>query len=283
VVRNCNPLRGGIALASRVVAVSPTYASEILRPASGDGLDELLRQRGDALSGILNGINTVSWDASRDAYLEAAYDVDHLEGKGHCRQALLAELGWDDSDGPLVAMVTRLTEQKGIELALEAVPALEGLGARMVVLGSGERAIADRLRALASTHAGVLRFIEDFNEGLAHRIFAGADLLLMPSRFEPCGLTQMQALAYGTIPVVTPVGGLLDTVFDADRTSDGNGFVATAVEGGAVLDALTRAIDAWREPARRRALQERGMRHDWSWRVPARHYAALYEGLLPPG
>lgn len=277
----CNPLAGGIALADRVVTVSPTYAREILQPAEGAGLHGLLRERGPVLSGILNGVNDTSWNPSKDAYLDATYDVDHLEGKARCRTALLEELRWGESNGPLLTMVTRLTEQKGIDFALEAVPALANIGARLVVLGSGERAIAERARTFASAHPGVLRFIEDFDERLAHRILAGADLLLMPSRFEPCGLTQMHAMAYGTIPVVTPVGGLLDTVFDADRTPEGNGFVATAVGSKSFLAAIKRAVQGWRDPVRRWTLQERGMRRDWSWRIPADRYAALYAQLVP--
>ncbi len=215
----------------------------------------------------------------------------------------MQEIGWAEWDGPLVMMVTRLAEQKGVDFALDAVPSLGRLGARLLLLGSGDRALAERARDLASAFPESMRFIEDFNEGLAHRMFAGCDLLLMPSRFEPCGLTQMQAMAYGAIPVVTPVGGLRDTVVDddgarwsrltgalaasdrgattGDSTSGGNGFVAARVDARAVLDALTRAVRAWREPRRRHALQLRGMQHDWSWRDPAREYLRLYEELAP--
>lgn len=275
----CNPLAGAIALADRIVAVSPSYAREIVEPDGGFGLDEVLRARGPALSGILNGINSSSWDPSADRYLPAQYDVDRPDAKAASRAALLADLGWADAPGPLVAMVTRLAEQKGIDLALDTLPVLAGIGARLVLLGSGDRVLGNRARALAAAHPDVLAFIEDFNERLAHLIFAGADLLLMPSRFEPCGLTQMQAMAYGTIPIVTPVGGLLDTVVDDDHAGAGNGFVARDVSAPAVIEAAGRAIAAWRDPQRRRALIERGMRRDWSWRTPARSYRALYEEL----
>lgn len=273
----CNPLCGGIALADTVVTVSPSYAAEIVQAVGGFGLDDVLRARGGALRGILNGINTASWDPAHDAHLDAPFDVDHLEGKRAAQSALNARLGWHDSARPLVAMVTRIAEQKGIDFALETAPDLVASDARLVVLGSGDRGLAERVRGVAAALPDTIRFEEDFDEPLAHLIFAGADLLLMPSRFEPCGLTQMQAMAYGTIPIVTPVGGLLDTVRDADRSTDGNGFLAAAVDAVAVRDALRRAIEAWGDLARRRALQERGMRHDWSWRGPAREYLALYE------
>ncbi|MFN8639970.1 MAG: glycogen synthase [Dehalococcoidia bacterium] len=293
---DCNPLAGGIRSASRVVAVSPSYAREIVRPEDGFGLDEVLRERGDALVGILNGIDTAAWDPRRDPHLVSRYDASHLGARAVSRGILLQEMGWAEWDGPLIMMVTRLAEQKGVDFALDAVPSLARMGARLLLLGSGDRVLAERARSLAAAFPESMRFTEDFNEGLAHRMFAGCDLLLMPSRFEPCGLTQMQAMAYGAIPVVTPVGGLLDTVSDDDRArwsrltsslagSDrdhprpGNGFVAARVDAPSVLDALTRAVRAWREPRRRHALQLRGMQHDWSWREPAREYLRLYEAV----
>ena len=296
---DCNALLGGIRLADRVVAVSPNYAREILRPEDGFGLDDALRERGPALTGVLNGIDTSSWDPLRDPHIEAPFGPLALSMREANRARLLAEVGWDEWGGPIVMMVTRLAEQKGVDLALSAVPELPRLGARLILLGSGDRVLAERASMLAGAFPDVMRFTEDFNEGLAHRMFAGSDLLLMPSRFEPCGLTQMQAMAYGTIPVVTPVGGLLDTVVDEDRarwrrvtrlagaslgralenSQRGNGFVASRVDAPAVLDALRRAVRAWQEPARRRVLQRRGMQHDWSWRTPARRYVEMYEQL----
>ncbi|MGH8874790.1 MAG: glycogen synthase [Acidimicrobiia bacterium] len=275
-----NPLAGGIVLANRVVAVSPNYAREIVRPESGFGLDRVLAAKGGHLIGIRNGIDTTVWGPATDRLLDTHFDAD-LTGKRIARKALLTELGWKEGREPLVGMVTRLTDQKGVDLALEAARYLPGLPARMVLLGAGERGLARQARLLAEAMPERLAFREGYDEPLAHRIFAGSDLYLMPSRFEPCGLAQMQAMAYGALPVVTDVGGLRDTVLDADREPvRGTGFVAPEVTAAAVVDALHRAARAWRATKRRRMIQERGMAADWSWAVPAEEYQDLYRELL---
>ena len=218
-----NPLVGGIRLADRVVAVSPNYAREILDPAHGMGIHEVLAAKGDALSGIINGIDTASWDPASDPAIAAPYDVTHLADRQRCRAALVAELGWPEAgDGTaavdlVVGMVTRMVDQKGVDLALALVPYLEDMGARMVVLGSGDPALVAQARAAAEANPGRLAYSEGYDDAFGHRIFAGSDAILVPSRFEPCGLTQMQAMRYGAIPIVTDVGGLHDTVVDADR------------------------------------------------------------------
>jgi starch synthase len=177
-------------------------------------------------------------------------------------------------------VVTRLTDQKGVDLALEAAEALPELGARMVVLGSGDRDLAEQASRIASTLSERFAFFEGYDEGLSHRIFGGADLYLMPSRFEPAGLTQMQAMRYGAIPVVTDVGGLHDTVIDADTDAEsGNGFVAEMPDGAMVGDALERAVRAWRSTKRRGEIRRRGMNRDWSWDSPAAEYRELYEKI----
>ncbi len=274
-----NPLAGGLALADAIVAVSPTYAREILTPAEGCGLEELLASRGDAVVGILNGIDTDTWDPADDALLPARYDADDLTGKATARAHLLGEVGLPaGTDHALAVMVTRLVEQKGVDLLLPIVPFLAGIGARLVVLGSGEQHLVAGLRAAADRHPHHLAFVEGYDERLAHRLFAAGDLLLMPSRFEPCGLAQMQAMRYGTLPVVTGVGGLRDTVVDLDASADrGTGFVAERVDPLDLLDALHRGVRAWRDPRRRAAAQGRGMRTDWSWRAPAQRHVELYE------
>jgi starch synthase len=275
-----NPLSGAIALADRIVTVSPTYAAEILRPESGMGLHEQLAVRAGDLVGIRNGIDTETWDPRADPFLAATYGRPGDDGRAECRSALLARFGWDPAD-PLIGMVTRLADQKGVDLALGVAPYLDGLPARLAVLGSGDAGLAAAAAAAAGSQPDRVAFVEGYDLALAHQIFAGADLFLMPSRFEPCGLTQMQAMAYGAVPVVTDVGGLHDTVRDADldRTA-GTGFVAATLDTAGVVDALHRAVRAWRHPARRRAIQERGMTADWSWRTPARQHVALYESLL---
>jgi len=276
-----NPLAGAIRLADLVIAVSPTYAREIVTPASGMGLHELLAARGDHLVGIRNGIDTATWDPARDPHVAATFDAASPAGKATCRRALLAELAWPDDTEPLIGMVTRLTAQKGIDLVLDVLHFLPTLPARLVVLGAGDRATADALHRAAAAAPDRVAFSEGYDDAFGHRIFAGSDLLLMPSRFEPCGLAQMQAMAYGTLPVVTDVGGLHDTVVDDDRARGfGNGFVSATVDASGVVDALHRAVRACRQPSRRRAVARRGMQADWSWAVPAAAHVAHYEVLI---
>jgi starch synthase len=276
----CNPLAGAIRLADGVATVSPTYAREVVQPPHGFGLDALLAALGDRLVGIRNGIDVATWSPEADPHLVRCFDADHLRRKRDCREDLLDEVSWSGK-GPVIGMVTRLTEQKGIDIALQAARYLEGIGARLVMLGAGDPALAAEAGALAAAQPDSVRFREGYDDALSHRIFGGADLFLMPSRFEPCGLAQMQALAYGATPVVTDVGGLHDTVVDDDRERGrGTGFVARTVDTAGVVDALHRAVRAYRTKDRRRALQRRGMRIDWSWDGPAREYVALYERLV---
>jgi starch synthase len=276
-----NPLVGALRLAQRIIAVSPTYAREILTPEAGMGLDDVLRARVDVLVGIRNGIDDAVWNPTDDRALASTFSVTDLAGKGACRAALATEAGWPVDAEPIIGMVTRLTDQKGVDLALELVPLFDTVPARLVVLGAGDRALADRLHAAASERPGRVAFREGYDDAFGHRIFGGADLYLMPSRFEPCGLAQMQAMAYGTIPVATDVGGLHDTVIDDDRArGTGTGFTSRTVDTAGLVDALHRAVRAVRHNARRKALQRRGMQADWSWELPAREHLRLYDDLL---
>ncbi len=284
----CNPLAGALALAERVVAVSPTYAREIVEAPHGFGLETRLATLGARLGGIRNGIDDGVWNPATDRAIAARYNAALPRGKARCRAALLAELGWADDDAsvaagsgpgtPIAAMVTRLTDQKGVGVALDAIARTGGV--RLALLGAGDPALARLARALAAREPQRVAFREGYDDAYGHRLFAGADLLLMPSRFEPCGLAQMQAMAYGTIPVVTNVGGLHDTVQDDDATPGGTGFVARSGDAAGVAEALQRAAAAWRDAPRRRALQRRGMSIDWSWRGPAAEYLALYNAVL---
>jgi starch synthase len=276
-----NPLAGAVQTAERVIAVSPTYADEIRTPEGGAGLHTRLNDLGDSPVGILNGIDHSVWNPETDPYIAETYSAADPAGKANCRDAMLARLAWDDDGVPIVAMVTRLVHQKGIEFALESVTYATGVPFKLVLLGSGERWIADWAHHLATAHPDRVWFHEGYDVGMAHRFFAGSDLLLMPSRFEPCGLSQMQAMAYGTIPVVTPVGGLLDTVIDADADRKlGNGFVAVSVDTAGIVDALHRAVRAWKQPRRRQAIQRRGMSTDWSWSEPAKRHVDIYKKLM---
>ena len=274
-----NPLSGGIALADSVVAVSPHHAREIVTPACGFGLDGPLRQRGDAVSGIRNGIDVARWDPSADGTLAARYDADDrglLPARRRNRAAVFERVGWGADDRPLAVMVSRLTGQKGVDMLRPIVPVLRHVPMRLVVLGVGEAALAQLLAGLTADHPDSLAFVERFDPGLARLLFAGGDLLLMPSRFEPCGLVQMQAMRYGAIPVVTPVGGLVDTVPDIDESPDGYGLVADSVDPVGVVSALFRAARLLADRRRHQPLVRRVMAADWSWRDPAEQYLATY-------
>ena len=280
-----NPLSGAIALADAIVAVSPTHAREILTPAGGFGLDGALRNRWAAVSGILNGIDTAVWDPEIDPSLVTNYSAqtktaDRTMARKANRAAVRTRAGFADDDIPLAVAIARLTGQKGADLLVPIVPILRSIPLRLVVLGSGEAEIAAQLTVAATADPDWFSFVEGYDEQLAHLLHGGADLLLVPSRFEPCGLTQMQAMRYGAIPVVTDVGGLHDTVADADSEPDGTGFRAPEATSVAVASALFRASRHLASARTRNALIDRGMERDWSWRGPAGDYVALYERVV---
>ncbi len=275
-----NPLSGALALADRIVAVSPRYASEIRTPQGGFGLDGPLSERADALLGILNGIDTDVWNPATDAHLPANFRPASVAAKATNRLALLERFGFDDDPTLLATVVTRLTEQKGIDLLVPLIPLLEQIPLRLGLLGSGDAVLAAQLRRLADQYPHHFAFVEGYDESLSHQMFGGADMFLMPSRFEPCGLTQMQAMRYGTVPVVTAVGGLVDTVPDADEHDDGLGFVAKEATPEHLLAALFRATRRLSTKTRRTEIQKRMMNVDWSWVRPAQRYAELYRELL---
>ncbi len=274
-------IKAGIVFADRVNTVSPRYATEIRQPAFGHGLDGLLRHRADALSGILNGIDTNAWNPARDPALVRRYGVSTLAHKSDNKRALREELGLrPDAGMPLLAFIGRLVEQKGIDLLLATIPELIDHPCQAVVLGSGEPDNEYALAALARAHPGRIAFRAGYDEALAHRIEAGADIFLMPSRFEPCGLNQMYSLRYGTVPVVHAVGGLADTIVDATPAAlaDGsaNGFRFDVDTPAALLAATYRALALYTQPRIWRQLQLVGMRSDLSWRRSAREYEQLY-------
>ena len=279
---SCNPLGGAIALADRVVAVSPRYADEIRTPREGAGLHALLSNRGDALIGILNGIDTDAWDPSTDVSLPQRFgNRTAAAAKKANAHELRAEVGLPPSDGPLIAMVTRLVEQKGVDIALDATVALPGLDAQFVLLGAGDPLLSAAARTVEHYIPERFRFVEGFDLGLAHRMFGASDLFVMPSRFEPCGLAQMQAMRYGSLPLVTDVGGLHDTVIDADLDPvAGTGFVARSLNAAGVVDALHRGVRAWTGKGRRATLMRNAMAIDWSWDAPAKEYITMYGSLL---
>ena len=274
-----NPLSGALALADRIVAVSPHYATEILTLEGGFGLDEQLRMRGNDVVGILNGIDHDVWNPATDTLIGAMFDRATLTRRDTNRRALSDRLGFAADGVPLATVVTRLTHQKGIDLLVPLVALLEQIPMRLAILGSGDAGLAADLHRLADEHPNSFAFVEGYDESLSHLMFAGADAYLMPSRFEPCGLTQMQAMRYGAIPIVTAVGGLVDSVLDADLDRRGTGFVAARVTSEDLLAAMFRAARRLRDGRRHQALQRRIMSIDWSWTLPASEYSALYAEL----
>jgi starch synthase len=265
-------LKGGLACADALTTVSPTYAAEIQGEEQGCGLDGLLRERSAHLSGILNGIDAATWDPARDPLIPENYGLRSLGLKRENKAALQARLGLAVDDCvPLLGMVSRLTHQKGIDLVLAAAEELLSLPAQLVVLGKGDRAHEHSLAALAARHPDKVAVATGFNEELAHLIEAGADVFLMPSRFEPCGLNQMYSQRYGTPPVARATGGLVDTVIDGET-----GFLFGPAESAALTAAVRRALAARGDAARWRAIQRAGMARDFSWAEPARRYADLY-------
>jgi phosphoglucomutase len=278
-------LKAGIQYADAITTVSPTYAQEILSPAEGMGMQGVLQGREAALSGIVNGVDIHVWDPATDPLLPHHYDVNNLGGKALNKSALQREIGLDErSDLPLFAVVSRLSEQKGLDLVLACLPQIIASG-QLAVLGSGDPVLEAAYKAAAAAHPGRLAVITGFNEGLAHRMQAGADVVMVPSRFEPCGLTQLCGLRYGTLPFVSRVGGLADTVIDANEAAltDGvaTGFVFAPVTAEAMQRSIHRVFSLWNEPASWIRTRQHAMGRDVSWDLPARRYLALYDSLVP--
>jgi starch synthase len=274
-------LKGGLALADRITTVSPTYALEIQGSEMGMGLDGLLRHRADALTGILNGIDTAVWDPATDPHLAARYDAHRLDQRAQNKAALRRRFALaDDAPGPLFAVVSRLTAQKGLDLLLAALPRLLAEGGQLALLGAGDADMQDAFAAAAARHPGRIGAMFGYDEAVSHLIQGGADAIVVPSRFEPCGLTQLIGLRYGAVPIVARVGGLTDTLIDANDAAlaagVATGFQFTPVTAGALEAMLARAARTFRDVALWRAMQQRGMAADVGWQRPARHYAELY-------
>jgi starch synthase len=272
----------GLLYADAITAVSETYAREILTPEHGFGLDPLLRARADHVFGIVNGVDYDEWSPEKDALLPATYSASDLSGKAICRRALLSRFGLDPDDRtPVVGVVSRLTAQKGLELAFDVLPRRLARGEmRLVVLGAGAQNLVDFFSRLRTTFLGRAAFHEGYSEELAHWIEAGADMFLMPSRFEPCGLNQMYSLRYGTPPIVRRTGGLADTVRQFNPgTGEGTGFVFDHFTSTGLAWALDSALDAFRDRAAWRRLQLNGRAQDFSWDRQIQKYVALYARL----
>lgn len=281
-------IKAGLKFASRITTVSPNYAQEIRTPELGSGLDGVVRARGDDVSGILNGVDPEVWDPATDRELVAPYAAANLAGKAQCKAALQKALGLTvDAAAPLFAVVSRLTSQKGLDLVLEALPDLLDLGAQFAVQGSGDAVLEHAFRQAMVKHPGRVAVRLGYDEGFAHQMIAGADAMLVPSRFEPCGLTQLYALRYGTVPIVRRVGGLADTVADASddnlRHDSATGFVFGPATADALGRAMQRAVLVFRQPVLWRQLMQRGMAQNFSWEPVARAYLALYQSAVDAG
>jgi starch synthase len=276
-----NLLKGGLVFADVLSTVSRTYAREIRTSAFGNALEGVLEERAGDLHGVVNGIDTVAWDPATDAALAKPYALDDPAGKADCRDALRRELGLEASPGPVVGMVTRLVGQKGLDLTLDALPALLAEGCQLVVLGTGSAHLEEAFAEAAAARPDQVAVRVGYDPDLARRIYAGSDCFLMPSRYEPCGLGQLIALRYGTVPIVRRTGGLTDTVREFDPAArTGTGFTFDAFSEEALLGAVRRAAAVYRQPALWRALVRNGMAEDFSWGASAREYVTLYRKAL---
>jgi starch synthase len=278
-------MKAGLKFANRITTVSPTYAREIATHDFGMGLDGVILGRGADVSGVLNGVDGAVWDPATDPAIAARYSPTRLDGKAGCKGALQDELGLTPrADAPVFGVVSRLTSQKGLDLVLGALPALLRRGGQLALQGTGDPALEAAFVAVAKAHPGEVGVRIGYDEAFAHRLIAGADALLVPSRFEPCGLTQLYGLRYGTLPVVRRVGGLADTVVDASEEAiDANratGFGFDAATPAALEAAVRRAIDTYAQPEKWRRLMLRAMAQDFSWSGAARQYMSLYGDLI---
>jgi starch synthase len=274
-------MKGGLIFSDLLTTVSRTYAREIRTPAFGSGLEGVLEDRSPDLHGVVNGIDYEMWNPQKDPAIAHPYSAEDPEPKAVCRETLRRELGLEDGAGPVIGIIARLAEQKGMDLVLEALPGILAEGGQLVVLGSGDARFEEAFRAAAAAHRGQVAVRIGHDDELSRRIYAGSDAFLMPSRYEPCGLGQLIALRYGGAPIVRRTGGLADTVteFDPARRS-GTGFVFDGFTPDALLDAVRRAASTYRQPPLWKALVRNAMAEDFSWDASAREYVTLYRKAL---
>lgn len=278
-------LKSGIVYADAVTTVSPTYAQEIQRPEYGMGMDGILRHRAAHVYGILNGADYHQWDPEKDPHIPHHYGPDRMAGKPGCKKALIQEMGLDSAlmERPLLSVISRLDHQKGLDLLVPILDSMVAMGVGLVLLGEGDRHLEWEFEEATRRHKGRVAAFIGFNEGLAHRILAGADILLIPSRYEPCGLTQLYALKYGTVPVVRGTGGLEDTVEAFDYpTQKGTGFKFYPYDPWALFGAVREAVAAYHHSGTWSRLLSNGMQADFSWERSARQYLGVYQSITDP-
>ncbi|HEY44775.1 MAG TPA: glycogen synthase [Anaerolineae bacterium] len=278
------PLPIGLATADWLSTVSPSYAEEIQTPEFGHGLEDLLHARRERLVGILNGIDSEVWNPAHDSSLTVPFSYDDIKHRERNKQALQGELGLEQETRiPLLAMITRLDHQKGIDIALDALLEMMDVDWQFVLLGTGDTTLEDRAEQFSAVYPDRVCFVKRFAPRLARRIYAGSDMMIIPSRYEPCGLAQMIAMRYGSIPVVRSTGGLKDTVEDYDPRSKGTGFAFGRAEPRALRDALCRGLSVYRDRKEWGALQRRAMIKDFSWKRSSEEYYELYRGAIDEG
>lgn len=277
-----NFLKAGLVSADRITTVSPSYAEEIKTGALGHGLDGVLRERADVLHGILNGLDVETWDPAGDPHLDASYDVDDLGGKRRCRESLIEHYGLSRgaSDRPLIGIVSRFADQKGFDLIFDAMDELLARDLSLVVLGTGDPAYEEAFQDLAARNPERVAVHVGYDEALAHRIEAAADLFLMPSRYEPCGLNQLISMRYGTLPIVHSTGGLKDSVRDARNGAEATGFTFQPYSTAAMLGAVDQALALLQQPARHENMQRQAMTQELGWSRSAKKVLELYTGLI---
>ncbi|MEO8757209.1 MAG: glycogen synthase GlgA [Devosia sp.] len=277
-------LKAGLQTADALTTVSPTYALEIKGPAYGMGLEGLLQTRANVLTGILNGIDDHAWDPQVDTALHTRFGHNSTELRAGNKRALEMRFNIDDAPGPLFSVVSRLTWQKGLDMLVEVADDLVAAGGKLIILGAGDADIENGLAGAAMRHPGKVGFVRAYDEALSHLVQGGADVMLVPSRFEPCGLTQLYGLRYGCVPLVSRVGGLADTVIDANEAAIEagvmTGIVFAPATAEAFRDAIYRAIRLYGREKLWRKMQRRGMKSDVSWDLSAEKYAKLYKSLL---
>ena len=275
-----NLMKGGLECANAITTVSPTYAREIFDPANSFGLEPIISKNGGKISGIVNGINTQLYDPAKDPYTAAHYSSSDLSGKYECRRALQSAVGLPEKDVPVITMISRLVPPKGIDLVMEIMDSLlASRDIQFIILGTGESHYEDFFRGLQERHQDKVRALIQFNAPLSHMIYAGGSILLVPSRSEPCGLTQMIGCRYGNIPVVRQTGGLADTITDC-TLGDGSGFVFSQFTGEDLYNGVTNALDRWYQRDDWEALMKHDMDLDFSWNASAAEYLKLYKQVI---
>ena len=273
-------MKAGLMYADRITTVSPNYASEILTPSFGETLDIVLRDRQNVLSGIVNGIDKKLYDPWHDPAIASRYSKNSLKGKAKCKAALQSEMGFPQDDAPIFAVISRLTEQKGVDLIISVIPRIIEAGGRVIVLGMGEKRFIDSLNRYEWHYKGSFALRCEMNDAMSRRIYAGADMFLMPSRFEPCGLSQLLALRYGCVPIVRETGGLADTVEPYNKYEDsGTGFSFAGYSADELWQVTQLALGLYADKPAWQRMVERGMAKDFGWAASAKKYMELYSQM----